>query len=249
MGKILVEVCCGSADDVIESELAGADRVELNSNLFQGGLTPTIGEFLVARSLTKIPIMAMIRPREGGFCYTDAEFQTALTDAKILLENGADGIVFGFLRPDGTIDVDRCREMINLIGKKESVFHRAIDVVPDWRRAIDTLVELGVTRILTSGQASSAINGAQTIAEMIKYAGERVQILPGAGIKKNNVKNVLAGTGCTQVHISLKKACYDTSTSANTEIFFGSALYPPEDRFHMIDRDSVHDFCSSLDPV
>lgn len=246
MPKTLVEVCCGSADDVIESNKAGADRVELNSSLFLGGLTPTVGELIVAKESTGMQIMAMVRPREGGFCYTEAEYKTALTDAKLLLANGSDGIVFGFLNANGTINIERCREMMDIIGEKESVFHRAIDVVPNWKQAMDTLCELGVTRILTSGQSPSAFYGAETVAEMVQYVRGRIQILPGAGIKKNNVKEIVNKTGCTQVHISLRKICYDTSASGNPEIFFGGALYPPEDRFNMIDKDLIQNVCSQL---
>lgn len=246
MCKITVEVCCGSADDVIESSKGGADRVELNSNLFQGGLTPTIGELIVAKESCNIPIMTMVRPRESGFCYTDMEFKTALTDAKALLKYGADGIVFGFLKPNGTIDLARCKSMMELIGEKESVFHRAIDVMSDWKEAIDQLCSIGVKRILTSGQASSAYNGAATIAEMIRYADQRIEILPGAGINSNNIEQIVQMTGCTQVHISPKKTIYDTSSTGNPEIFFGGAIYPPEDRYHMIDENQIRKVCGQL---
>lgn len=114
MGKILLEVCCGSADDVIQACRAGADRVELNSNLFHGGLTPTVGELLVAKRETGMKIMTMVRPREGGFYYTNAEFATAIEDAKALLANGSDGLVFGFLHPDGTLDTERTRILAEL---------------------------------------------------------------------------------------------------------------------------------------
>ncbi len=246
MRKTIVEVCCGSADDVIESKKAGADRVELNSNLFLGGLTPTVGELMVAKESTGMQIMTMVRPREGGFCYTEAEYRTALADAEILLKNGSDGIVFGFLNSDGTVNIERCRGILNIIGKKESVFHRAIDVVPNWRETIDILCDLGVTRILTSGQSPSVFDGAQTVSDMIKYARGRIQILPGAGIKPNNVKEIVDKTGCTQVHVSPHKICYDTSASGNSEIYFGSALYPPEDRFRVIDKDRIKDICGQI---
>ena len=239
MRHILVEVCCGSADDAIESRKAGADRVELNSNLFQGGLTPTVGELTVAKEATGLPIMTMVRPREGGFCYTRAEYKTALADAKALLQYGSDGIVFGFLKPNGSVDLERCREMREIIGDKEAVFHRAIDVVPDWKEAIDMLCEAGITRILTSGQCPSAFNGAATVAEMIRYARGRVQILPGAGINAHNIEQIVSLTGCTQVHISPKKKVYDHSAEGNPAVFFGGALYPPEDRYDMIDAEAV----------
>ena len=116
MSSGLLEVCCGSADDVIQAHLAGADRVELNSDLFHGGLTPTVGSLRVAKRETGMKIMTMIRPREGGFCYTEAEFAVCLEDARALLEAGSDGLVFGFLREDGTVDADRTREICDKAG-------------------------------------------------------------------------------------------------------------------------------------
>lgn len=151
MGRILLEVCCGSADDVIEAHRGGADRVELNCDLFHGGLTPTLGSLLVAKRETGMKIIAMVRPREGGFCYTQAEFAAAVEDGKLLLEHGADGLAFGFLREDGTVDAQRTGVLAELCRErgKEPVFHRAIDVTPDWRAALDALMELGVARVLT----------------------------------------------------------------------------------------------------
>ena len=132
MKPILFEACCGSAEDALAAWRGGADRVELNSDLFHGGLTPTLGALrLVKRQAPDLKVMCMVRPREGGFCYTETEFQVMLEDARIFVENGADGIVFGFLKEDATIDTDRCRKMLEVIGDHDSVFHRAIDVVPD----------------------------------------------------------------------------------------------------------------------
>ena len=170
MSSVLIEVCCGSADDVIQAKLAGADRVELNSDLFHGGLTPTIGSFRVAKRETGLPIMTMIRPREGGFCYTAAEFSVCMEDAKALLAAGADGLVFGCLHEDGRIDLERTRALTQLAldAGKEAVFHRAIDVVPDWREAIDQLAALSVTRILTSGQEPDVFYGTDTVREMMR---------------------------------------------------------------------------------
>ena len=105
MKNCLLEVCCGSVEDVLQAEKGGADRVELNSCLFHGGLTPSIGELRMAKRISSLPVMAMVRPRQGGFCYTDVEYKTALADAEALLENGADGLVFGLLKPDGTLDM------------------------------------------------------------------------------------------------------------------------------------------------
>ena len=238
---MILEICCGSADDVIRAAQGGADRVELNSDLFHGGLTPTIGALRVAKAETNIPIMCMVRPREGGFCYTEAEFRTAVEDAKLLLEHGADGLVFGFLRKDGTVDRERTAILAKLAqdAGRETVFHRAIDVVPDWREAFDILMELGITRVLTSGQESDVPWGAPTIREMREYAKGRMEILPGGGIRLRNVARVIEETGCDQVHMSAGMTQTDSSAMNNRSIHFGSCLYPPEDVYRTTNPDTV----------
>ncbi len=239
MKKITLEVCCGSVDDVVEAKLGGADRIELNSNMFHGGLTPSIGSLITAKKLTGMEMMCMVRPREGGFDYTEAEFLTMLEDARRLLEAGADGIVFGFLKEDGTLNIERCKAMMEIIGDKQSVFHRAIDVVPNWRSAIDQLCDLGVTRILTSGQNPSVYYGRSTVRDMISYAHGRIEILPGAGINEVNAQQVIDETGCDQIHIAIHKQCTDSSTRCNPSIYYGGMLFPPEDKYAMIDREGV----------
>ena len=248
MSSVLIEVCCGSADDVIQAKLAGADRVELNSDLFHGGLTPTVGSLRVAKRETGLPVMAMIRPREGGFCYTEAEFAVCLEDARALLDAGADGLVFGFLHEDGRVDLERTRRLAGLAleAGKEAVFHRAIDVVPDWREAIDRLASIPVTRILTSGQAPDVADGTETVREMIAYARGRLQILPGAGITRRNAARVVRETGADQIHVAAHRSVFDRSVENNRAIFYGGCLYPPEDRFSVIDRDAVREISGQL---
>lgn len=246
MRDILLEACCGSADDAVEAEKAGADRVELNSSLFLGGLTPSAGELITVKRHVSIPVVVMIRPREGGFCYTDAEFETALADAEALLSAGADGIAFGFLHEDGSVDGERCRRMAGLAGSRQTVFHRAFDVVPDWRKAMDALCGMGITRILTSGQAPTAPEGAGEIADMVRYASGRIEILPGAGIRARNVADVVRRTGCSQVHTAPHRGCPDPSASGNPAIHFGGALYPPEDRFSILDGEGIRSIRSRI---
>ena len=239
MSKTLLEICCGSAEDAIVAAQNGADRVELNNNLFQGGLTPSIGTLRTVKEHSDIPVIAMVRPRAGGFCYTDIEMETARADAKALLAAGADGLVFGFLHGDGTIDEERTKEFVDICEGHPSVFHRAIDVTPDWKRALDSLIRLGVTRVLTSGQESDVFFALDTIAEMIRFAGDAIEILPGAGITLRNVEKVVAATGCRQVHLACHKAYPETSVANNRSIYYGGALYPPEDRFDITDGDYV----------
>ena len=248
MSSVLLEVCCGSADDVIQAKLGGADRAELCSDLFHGGLTPTVGSLRVAKRETGLPIMTMIRPREGGFCYSEAEFAVCLEDARALLEAGSDGLVFGFLREDGHIDGERTRRLVELAlsAGKEAVFHRAIDVVPDWREALDLLMELGVTRVLTSGQEPDVSLGTETVREMIRYARGRIQILPGAGITLRNAKRIVEETGADQIHVAAHRSVFDRSVENNRAIFYGGCLYPPEDRFSLIDREIIGGIAGTL---
>ncbi len=222
MQKIVVEVCCGSAADAFTAKAAGADRVELCSALDLGGLTPSMGELRLAKK-AGIPVMSMARARAGGFCYTDMEFETMLLDISLMLEAGADGIVFGILTRDGDVDCERCKIVLDAIGDRESVFHRAIDVTPDWRAAMDRLCDLGVRRVLTSGQAATAVAGAATLAEMMDYAAGRIEVLPGAGIRRENAVSLLETTGCRQLHVSMRKAVADPSANARPEIKFGGA--------------------------
>lgn len=239
MKKYLLEVCCGSVEDVLQAERGGADRVELNSCLFHGGLTPSIGELITVKQLSRLPVMAMVRPRQGGFCYTDAEYRTALADAEALLERGADGLVFGFLKADGSLDVERTRRLARMAGNKTKVFHRAIDVAADWRQMLEQLIEIGIDRVLTSGQAPDVYYGIDVIREMMDFAQGAIQILPGAGVNLKNVDRIIEYTGCDQIHVARFRQYTDPSTANNRDIFYGGALYPPEDRYDVIDGDYV----------
>ena len=231
MKRVLMEICCGSCEDVVIAQAAGADRVELNSAMFLGGLTPTLGCLLEVKEKTSIPVMAMIRPREAGFYYSEYEYAVMKRDAAVFLEKGADGLVFGFLNPDGTFDKNRMKEFTDMCRSagKDAVCHRAFDVTPDPFEALSILIELKVTRVLTSGQQPNAIAGEKLIANLIQIADNRIEILPGAGLKHNNIAGFVERTGTNQVHFSASMLREESSTSINPSIHFGGALYPRED--------------------
>ena len=240
--KILFEVCCGCTEDAVQAERGGADRIELNSALFLGGLTPSIGALEAVKAQVKIPVMCMVRPREGGFCYTAFDYDTVCRDALALVRAGADGVVFGFLNDDGTVDAARCADFLGRVRAEnpevETVFHRAIDVVPDVFAALDTLTALGVTRVLTSGQRASAPQGAETIRKMLAHAAGRIDILPGGGVNAGNVRGSIAETGVKSVHASARSLRRDTSVCGNPEIFFGGKIDGrgvPEDEYKVTD--------------
>src|SRR4051812_40584234 len=230
-----LEICCGSIDDALQAQSGGAQRIELCSALFLGGLTPSIGTMQHARQQLNIPIMAMVRPRGGGFCYTEAEFATMQLDAEAMLTARADGIVFGILHEDGTVDLPRTRRLREIAGSKQTVFHRAFDVTPNPFRALDELANIGITRILTSGQQNTVPEGADLIRRMIEHAAGRIEILPGGGIKPYNLADVIARTGCTQVHLTAFRSVADTSTRCRPNVTFGGSLHPSEDSFQITD--------------
>jgi copper homeostasis protein len=236
MSQILLEICCGSAEDAMEAAAGGADRVELCSSLFLGGLTPSLGSLLEVKQRTTIPVIAMNRPRQAGFCYSAAEFAVMERDTDLLLEQGADGVVFGILNADGTVDVRRTQALRTRIGSRQAVFHRAFDVTQDPFRALEELIELGITRVLTSGQKNAAPQGADLTRRLIERADGRIEVLPGAGITLDNVRQLVASTGCTQIHMTAFASRTDASTLANPDIQFGSSNGPPESAYELTDR-------------
>jgi copper homeostasis protein len=246
MNRVQLEICCGSLDDAVEAAAGGANRVELCSALFLGGLTPSYGALVEAKQRLSIPVIFMARPRGGGFCYTDIEMAAMERDAEMAVAHGADGVVFGILDADGRIDIRRTRRLRSLIGNREAVFHRAFDVTPDPFRAVDELVDLGITRLLTSGQCDTVLEGLPLIARLVEYAGDRIQIMPGGGIKPHHFDDVIARTRCRHIHVAAWKSLRDASTSHRPAVTFGGALYPPEDRYDVTDRAVVGDLAKRL---
>lgn len=204
-----------------------------------GGLTPSLGCLREARAAIDIPLIAMIRPRAGGFCYSKTEFRVVVRDLESSLSEGADGIAFGVLTAAGDIDTRRCRVLAELARGKQIVFHRAFDVVREPMKAIEQLIDLGVTRVMTSGQEATAYNGATNIAGYIRQAAGRVEILPAGGINRFTVADVVRRTGCDQVHASLSTGAKDRSVRARPQVAFGGTLKPPEEEFSVTDPGAV----------
>jgi copper homeostasis protein len=236
---IKLEICTASAEDCAAAQRGGANRVELNCALMLGGLTPSLGTLREARTITQIPLIVMIRPRPGGFCYSAIEFKVMLRDAESALAEGADGVAFGILTSSGDVDVERVCQMKKLVAARELVFHRAFDVVRDPMVSLEQLIDRGVTRIMTSGQEASAYNGASNIAKYIDRAAGRIEILPAGGINRFTVADVLRRTGCDQVHASLSTTAKDESVMGRPQVSFGGTLKPPEDQFTVTDFEAV----------
>ncbi len=240
----LIEACCGSFDDVKAVAAHGVRRVELNSSLFLGGLTPTVGSVALVHELIDIEIVSMIRPREGGFMYSDMEFQTMLRDITALSHAGADAFVFGVLNPDGTIDMKRNRTLIEQADGKPCVFHRAFDVVPDRRVALEQLVELGFVRVLTTGGCADVREAVDHISGLIRQAGSRITVLPG-GVKPYFAADFVRQTQATELHVAQFTTHVDPSCDGNNVIHFGGALHPSETRVSRFDGDWLNGFGAS----
>lgn len=215
MKRDLFEVCAGSVQDCINAQLGGADRVELNSALHLGGLTPSLAMLRLVKEKTSLKVVCMDRPRAAGFCYDDVEKKTMFEDARILLENGADGISFGFLNSDATINETETKKMVELIHQyqKEAVFHRAFDCVDDPMHAIKQLIDCGVDRILTSGLQPTAMQGASVLEKLQSEFGNQIELLAGSGINANNIRTLKDQTGLHQFHGSCKEWCKDPTTT------------------------------------
>jgi len=246
LAGILLEIVASTAEDCIAAERGGADRIELCAAIGTGGLTPSLGTVIEARKSVRIPVMTMVRPRAGGFCYSPGDFATMRRDAALLLEHGADGIVFGILQSDGSIDTHRCGELVEIANGKQTVFHRAFDVVPDASNALEELIDLGFTRVLTSGQKKTAMDGRELIRSLIAQAATRIEVLPGGGVRALNVRQLVTATGCTQVHLTAFSARIDTSTSGSC-VNFGGVPGSPSGSYEGVDPELVRRMRETLD--
>lgn len=211
---IIVEVCCGCYEDAKTAKNGGADRIELNCALSLGGLTPSIGTLKKVKNEVGIKTIAMVRPRAGGFCYTDDEYNVILTDVEELLKNGADGIAFGFLKQARVIDEERTKAVAEIIHRygKEAVFHRAFDCVENIDNAINSLIKLKIDRVLTSGNEADAYAGQIGLKHLMEKYSKHIEILAGAGVNENNVLDIIKNTGVVQVHSSCKAYNTDPTT-------------------------------------
>ncbi|MFC1887728.1 copper homeostasis protein CutC [Candidatus Cloacimonadota bacterium] len=202
---MILEICTDNLNDAIIAADNGADRIELNSALKLGGLTPSIGLVKAVKSKVEIPVIAMLRPRAGGFRYSPAEFSTMLMDAMELIDAGVDGIAFGILNEYNEIDTVRCQEIVVMDSNIEWVFHRAFDDIEDHRENLGCLIKLGFNRVLTSGGCKIALEGLKLLRELNYAAAGRIAILAGSGINKDNVQYIVENSGCKEIHASLSR--------------------------------------------
>ena len=202
--QYLIEIATSDFPSSFAAVQGGADRIELCDNLSEGGTTQSYGTIKLCREKLAVSLFPIIRPRGGDFFYTGDEYKIMTEDVKLCKQLGCDGVVIGLLNPDGSIDVERTRKLIDLAYPMEVTFHRAFDRCHDPFEALEQLIEIGCTRILTSGQQPTAPAGAELISELVKKAGERIVIMPGSGVRKENIRELAEKTGAIEFHSSLR---------------------------------------------
>ncbi len=237
--KTIIEICLEDVSSVLAAQKGGADRIELCSDLFEGGLTPSIGTVRYAMEVSSIPINCMLRPRGGDFCYSEVEFQVMKEDVRAFKEAGVNGVVFGILTPDGKVDMERSREIIELARPLSVTFHRAFDMTRDPYKALEDLISLGVDRVLTSGQEASVMEGIDLLADLVRIAGERIIVMPGCGISERNFTKVKARVGAKEYHVHLPMEERSLMDFHPGHIYMGGLLRQSEFTVTHTDADRV----------
>ncbi len=200
-GRIPVEACVDSVESALAAERGGAARVELCANLAEGGTTPSGATIAVCRARLGIPIHVLVRPRGGDFHYSDLEVEVMRRDIQLAKELGAHGIVIGVLRRNATVDVERTTALIEVARPLSVTFHRAFDVTRDAERALEDVIGSGADRVLTSGQAGTAVDGSKLIGQLVRHAGDAIGIVAAGGINGQNVARLTAETRVREVHL------------------------------------------------
>lgn len=221
--RIIVEIAAHSVQSALAAQAGGAHRVELFSDPVEGGVTPSQGLIAVVRDQLKIPLHVIIRPRGGDFCYSDNEQDVMHRDIAAAKRMGADGVVFGALNPEGSVNVELTRELVEAARPMSVTFHRAIDVCRDLSAALKDIIGSGADRVLTSGAAASASEGISVLQSLVREAGEQVSIMAAGGIRPTNVRSVVQQTRVREVHAGLRTAVPGPMLFRNETVSFGKA--------------------------
>ena len=236
--KIVLEVCAYSLEAAIAAQAGGADRVELCANPFEGGVTPSYGDIVLARQNLSLELYVLIRPRGGDFLYSPREFAAMKQDVQLCQRLGVDGVSLGILLSNGEIDRDRGRELVELARPMSVTFHRAFDMTVDPFAAMEEIISIGCKRILTSGQANSALQRASLIRELVECAGGRIVVMAGGGVREENLAQLIAMTRAQEFHTSARTTIPSKMQFRNPKVSLGSA---PEKEYEllMVDQEQV----------
>ena len=243
---ILVEACVDSVSSSVAAECGGARRLELCDALFDGGTTPSAGMIAACKAAVSIPVFVIIRPRGGGFVYSDAERDVMRRDVVIARELGADGVVIGGLRPDGVIDLPLVRCMVEAAKGLPVTFHRALDCTPDPSAALESLAEAGVQRILSAGGASTDAEGATVLGKLVRQAGSRIVVMAGGGVRAENVRTVVSISGVREVHVRLTRLTSGAEPPSHARLRVRKPLPDDEAVWEETDEQDVRSFVQAV---
>ena len=242
---IIVEACVDTVASSRAAERGGAQRLELCDALFDGGTTPSAGMIAACKAAVSIPVIVMIRPRGGGFAYSEDERAVMRSDIVAARELGADGIAFGGLNRDGTLDLEFAKSVVDTAHGMSVTFHRAFDFTPDLAEAMELLIEAGVDRILTSGGAPSAAEGAEQIGALVRQAGSRLIVVAGGGIRQNNVVDLAVTSGVREVHVRLTRIETTAATTGGRGLRLRKPLPEDDLAWEETDEQRVRDFVTT----
>jgi copper homeostasis protein len=240
--QVLIEVCVDSVASALAAERGGAARVEVCSNLLEGGVTPSAGLIEQVRARTSIGLHVMIRPRGGDFCYTREEFEIVRCDIIAAKNLRADGVALGILDAHGMVDTDRTRQLVELARPLRVTFHRSFDMSADLFRALEDVCGTGADRLLTSGGEKTAREAVERIAQLVKAARGRITIMACGGIKHDNVASIIERTGVKEIHVGLRSPVVSPMLHRNPRISLGTASASDLQRFQVLEEDvrSLH---------
>ena len=247
---VLIEVCIDSVASALAAERGGAQRVELCSDLLEGGVTPSSGLLGVVRGSVSIAVYPIIRPRPGDFCYSDQEFDTMCRDIEVARSEGADGVVVGILNTNGHVDVERTRQLVELARPLSVTFHRAFDMSADLLRSLEDVCTTGADRILTSGGEQECVQGIDKVAHLVTASRGRVKIMAGGRIGINNAAKIIERTGVSEIHVGLASSVTSPMFHRNPRLSLGKALGNEYQRTQVLEESvrKLRNAVSSLKP-
>lgn len=243
---VLVEACVDSVASSLAAERGGARRLELCDAIFDGGTTPSAGMIAACKAAVSIPVFVMIRPRGGGFVYSDEERDVMRRDVVAARELGADGVVIGGLRPDGSIDVALVQLLVKTAHDLPVTFHRAFDITPNFEASLESLADAGVQRILTAGGTSTAADGVSALADLVRLAGSRLVVMAGGGVREDNVRRIVSVSGVREVHVRLTRLAHGGEATARRELRVRKPLPQDEAAWEETDEQRVRSFVRTV---
>jgi copper homeostasis protein len=239
---VLVEACVDSVASALAAERGGAARLELCDNLFDGGTTPSAGMLSAVKAATRLPVFVIVRPRGGGFVYTQDEIAVMRLDIEAARMLGADGIVLGAVTREGRVDNEQLEGLVTAAGELPVTFHRAFDLTQNLDQSLETLMQLGVSRVLTSGGAPSALEGVDRIAALARRAAGQIVVMAGGGVREETVQEIVHRGGVKEVHVRGTRLVRSPTTAASDGIRLRKPLPADESAWEETDERRIREF-------